>query len=455
MSMTTLPFTTGPCTMPDVGDLTYNGCIFSPLFATNVNANFVKDSANRTVRFVEYSISADGYVTLPTGATSINGTMATLRRLLSAQGGALTYRGRGCDIIVNAVTLPGTTSSRDVAWGPVPEILEFQPLGGGLSAKIKWQCKTRIPEVAIPAGGALGGLAAIPLIQFNYDTVVSYNDDWFSTLTIRGTIEIPLTRTPSIATRTLTQTVDNVRSVIDGRIMPGIDLSRYKVARREFNVSRDKRTMEFSIGAEEKPYMDISMDCTIARGSYSVRPAKSGMGLVTWLCTLRATYTVRPDRPRRTAWHAFLTMLRVRMLWSALGYTPGIREEGTPDRGTIAAALLDLSKPITNASYATLLKAQKDSPAFRLARKSWLIDLSFDEGLYLDSKTVSFSATWRLVTSVSHIILASGLWRKVPERNILGLNLWATSMRDVAGSQSWLANRLDPKLDIIVDLGGG
>ena len=63
--------------------------------------------------------------------------------------------------------------------------------------------------------------------------------------------------------------------------------------------------------------MDLPPDCPIARGTYSVRPAKVGMGLVTWLCTLRATYTVAMPSPyrspemgrRKNAWLAFLALL--------------------------------------------------------------------------------------------------------------------------------------------------
>ena len=95
----------------------------------------------------------------------------------------------------------------------------------------------------------------------------------------------------------------------------------------------------------------------------------------------------------------------------------------------------------------------KEQPKPVTEAKAWIIDFSFDEGLYLDSKTISFSATWRLTTTFSHILLASGLWKKLKE-SVFGVNIWAASMRDVSGVQSWLPNTLDPKLDVIVDFGG-
>lgn len=142
MAVATQNFTTGPSTLPDVGVLFYNGCTFSPLYETNVSGRCVKDDAQRTIMYMEYTISVDGYVTLPDGAADINGVMNNLRTMLTAQGGELRYIGRGNDIEVN---VPGS-KHRDVKWGPTPELLEFQPLGAGRSAKIKWIVKVQIVE---------------------------------------------------------------------------------------------------------------------------------------------------------------------------------------------------------------------------------------------------------------------------------------------------------------------
>lgn len=461
-------FTTGPATLPDIGTLSYSGCVFSPLFASEISGSVVRDNAGRTTKFMEYDITVDGYVTTPGNEidVSTSGAMSDLRTLITTPGGTLKYLGRGFDLIVNAAggggggggfkggVIVNQVGVTDVAWGPVPKLLEFQPLGGGFTAKVRWQVTVRIPETAgVTAKGAIG-----PLLQFNEETVVTYGEDGYSSLSIKGTIEIPLTRSPNQKTRTLTTTVDDYRVILETRLMAGIDLSRFRVTRRNFPVSRDKRTMEWDFALEEKPYMDLPPDCTVARGTYSVRPAKTGMGLVLWLCTLRATYTVRKDRPRRVAWDAFLALLRLRMLHSQLGLIPALNGGNqNPARGAVKV-LKTIANPYqlgqeVGAFWRGKLNAQNQAAA--PARKAWLIDFSFDEGLYLDSKPTSFSASWRLVTIFSHILLASGLWTKLQEEDVQGNNLWATSMRNVSGSQSWLPNKLDPALDIIVDFGGG
>lgn len=490
MALTSFSYTTGPAVLlADASLLEYNGCIFSPLFATEVSGNAVKDDAGRTVKYMEYVISVDGYVTLPDGADDISPTMDNLRRMLTAQGGSLVYRGRGMDLIVNPA---GGGGVRDVAWGPAPEVLEFQPMGAGRSAKIKWQVKVRIPEIkagvgtggtgdpATPAsllGGASagaaagrGGLSRVPMLQFNYETTVGYGEDGYSSLSVRGVLEIALTRSPSQTTRSIASTADDLRREIERRVLSGIDLTRFRITKRDFITSRDKRTLTWDVMCEEKPYMDLPAGCTVARGTYSVRPAKAGMGLCMWLCTLRCTYTVRADYPRRTAWIAFLSLLRLRMKQSVLGNIPAVAAgpEAPPRPPTTIEgfALEHTSRGPPNPLQLVLdlgrmylgdRVAARRRPAARPddGRRAWLIDFNIDEGVYLDSKTVSFSATWRLATTFSHILLASGVWRKVPEKDAAGVNLWATHMRDISGAYSWLKNKQNADLDVIVDFGGG
>lgn len=449
-------FTTGPSPLPDIGKLSYNGCVFSPLYETKVSGKVVKDNANRTTKFMEYTLSVDGYVTLPDGNEDINLTTTTMATLISSHGGVLIYTGRGFDLVINAGgagAAPVLGSVSDVAWGPVPELLEFQPLGAGRSAKVQWKCVVRIPEIKD---------AKLGILQLNYETIVSYAEDGYSTLSIRGTLEIPLTRQSQI-NRNVTRTVDEHRSILEKRILNGIDLRRFRITRREFNISRDKRTLEWDIVAEERPYMDPPPLCTLARGNYNVRPTKVGLGLVLWLCTLKATYTVRSGARKREAWLAFLALLRLRMRASRFGNQVAVGDPQIPKVPKTVFSLFNfggIPVPIPNPyfdtdnHYGSALGAAIAGGIENESRLVWLLDFSIDEGLYLDSKTITFSATWRLNTTFSHILLASGIWRKVVEEDNKGNNLWAASVSNISGTKSWLPNELDPKLDIIVDFGG-
>ncbi len=495
-------FTTGPSILPDVGVLSYNGCLFSPLYQTNVSGKCIQDDARRTTKLMEYVISVDGYVTLPEEDDSTNIVMGNLRSMLTAHAGQLIYQGRGNDIIVNI----GGKGGADVAWGPVPELLEFQPLGGGKSAKVKWTVKVHLYETqAVVVGGALGavGGAGKPLLeingpvpgkgpafqkkpdppvqgggkgggggggpgkgpdnplrmlQFNYESTVSYGEDGFSTLSNKGILEIPLTRSPNQASRTFVNTADDLRGEIERRVMSGIDLKRFRMVRRNFTLSRDKRVLTWDFTAEEKPYMDMPPYCTIARGSYTVRPARQGMGLATWMCTLRCTYTVINTVSRRAAWSAFLAILRLRMKQAEFGIDPTVVAvapaplRGLPPglRGVLgqldqaADAAIQMLELWNKAQEAEVKEDNRDK------RKAFLMDFNIDEGLYLDSKTITFSATWKLITTFSQILIATGIWTRVLDKDRV---LWATTLSEISGVQSWHPNIA--RTDIIVDLGGG
>ncbi len=446
-------FTTGPATLPDVGELSYNGCIFSPLFETKITGTAVKDNALRTVKYMEYTLTADGYVTLSTGATSTSATMAKIRKLLTVQGGALTYTGRGNDIVINSGSPVGGAGKnvRDVCWGPIPEILEFQTLGAGNAAKIQWQCKFRIPEVSAQSEN--------PLLQFNYEVGVIYGEDGYSSISVKGTLEIPLGYESTI-NRKLTRGVDDYRKRIEDNLMSSIDLTRFRVIRREFVISRDKRTLDWQFELEELAPMDPPPFCTIARGTFSARPAKSGMGLVNWLCTLRATYTVRKDQAQRTAWFAFLLLLRLRMKEAELGNIAGldsvIQNPAIPSAATTLVGRQAASWA-TSTGIPLWVETFKATPGAKTGggkkKNVFLLDFSFDEGMYNDSRTTSFSASWRLVTTFSNILLATGLWKQLPKHDKKGDHILVISMRDISGVSSWLPNKVDPTLDIVVDFG--
>lgn len=446
--MPTFNFTTGPSTLPDVGLLSYNGCKFSPLFETQVSAVFVQDDAKRTTKEIEYAITVDGYVTLPDGATNVETTLDTMVKLLNAPAGALYYTGRGKKIVVNAAG-----GLKDVAWGPVPEILDITPMGGGRSCKVKWTVKTRVPAT-LRAASHTGS----EVLQFCFDTSVSYGEDGYSSLRITGITEVPLTRATA-ADRSVPSSADEFRARFPGILLETIDKSVFRVTRRDFKLSRDKRTLEFDVVAEELPPMAMP-PYMLARGMFTFKPAKAGVGLCNWLCTLTCTYTV-PRRtadntanvPRNTAWYAFLALLRVRMNdGNTNGVLPAPGGNQNPGPAAIAA-LAGVANPGAIGAQGIIIALWRRIFADRFnpnQRKVFLIELTGSEGVHLDSKTVTFSATWRLVTVFSRILQASGLWRQVPG---VTSNLWAASVRDIQGYKSWLDNEFEARLDAIVDFG--
>lgn len=473
---------TGDAVLADIGTLSYNGVVFSALYKSVIDGKDTPDAAGRTVRYVDYTLTVDGVVTLSAPQATTDATWETLRLLLSQQAATLTYSGKGFgDVVINPA---GGGGVRDVAWGPVPEVLYFQPLGASRSANIRWQVKFRVAEnqrSLSPDGGfslragppgnfvgadiAPGANLPAPLVQYNWESSLTYDDEGFASWSIKGTMEMPLTRN-SAEDRSVTRTVDDLRSLY---LNFAVDLTRFRVARRNFHVSRDKRTCEWELLLEEIPYMGQPWGCTSADGSFQVRPVEPGAGIVHWMCTLKASYTVRKDWSRWVAYWNFMGMLQTRFAASqAANILPPADNPDpapqnappAPGRPAARAVLEVIGGPgaVIGGFVGRALGRQArraldaNRQVARIAQTTTAIMHSFsvDEGLYRSSRKVSFEASWQLFSSWSCLLQAAGVWRM---SGMEGGNVWAQSVSDIMGWSSWLEGRLDPNQDAIVDLG--
>lgn len=507
MAVNPVRSTTGSTNLPDLGILSYNGVTFSALYKTRIGGEAVRDEAGRTIKYMKYVIDVEGYVTKNAGDNSVDNTWVAIRELLDAQAGVLTYDRKGFGpLIVNA---PGG-ALRDVAWGPLPTTLDFQPLGASNSAIIHWVVVVCLPEytkavflqaaagLGSPAGGrpgsggggglfgtkpgraavagstagagAAAGLAGLPpVLQFNYEISIGYDEDGYCNLSLRGILEVPLTRATQMS-RNVPYTVDDYRFFWLDRVADSFNLTNFKVTKRTFNISRDRRTMDWEFVAEEQAPMNLPPGATRARGTFSVRPQKQGMGLVNWICSLRCTYTIRKDQPRRLAWAAFISLLAYRMKAARFGSGPiPTKQQGI---GQLAAALdvsgissivLNLKSLIPEIKRRLSAQEQNDNkpPAGVVtapggvqlgdAKRAFLLGFEIDEGLYDDSRTITFGATWWLITTMASILRATGVWRW--DRTYSNENLWAVSMRDIQGWRSWQQNPINAAADAIVDFG--
>jgi hypothetical protein len=468
-------FTTGAALLPDTGSLEYNGCTFSTLFHSRLQGVAVKDNAGRTVKYVEYRLIADGIVTIGLGNT-IDNAMITLRQKLNQQGGTLIYTGRGFgNLIVNP---PGGKGGiQDVAWGPVPETFDFVPLGNGRSAAVTWGVTMRLAEWPAAAVNPLIinrklGVDLTNLLQFNEEISVSYNTDGYSTFSINGTMEIAQTRSAvgdrSVSTSMLEEYRESLMNLIGSRI----DLTRFYLPTRRLEFSRDRRTMEWSFSADEQAPMGNPPWATQAHGNFSVRPLGPGMSIVNWVCNMRCTYVIRKDFDRNNAWRAFILLVRTRMAAHQFGKMPD--EDVVTLEGQIGGFLINSLFVVTGGIIGTpfgltgvgaisgdlawewffknSLGPKAAGKVTKVARPAqvWAFHWGLDEGIYMDSKSVSFEVSWRLMTTYDTVLKASGFLR---QSGIEGGDIWAASMKDIVGGTSWLFNSIGG--DVIVDFGGG
>lgn len=445
--------------LPNIGTLAYNGVEFDVLCTSNVSAFQILDEAGRVVKYIAYTITVDGYVTLNGAESSIDLTFSKLRQALQKQGCTLTYSGKGFGkpFVVNA---PGG-ALKDVANGPIPKILDFQPLGGSpmlgmRAAKIRWQVTTHVPEAVAKIG--------MPVLQFNWDSSVTYDMDGYSSLSFKGTIEAPIAPlTPG--GKEIGETVDSYRKYVD-RVVAEIDLTRFKITNRVMNISRDKRTMTFDIKADELGPMANPAGIYTAKGNFACRSAKTGSGaasaLAQWMCTLRCTYVVPKGRPQRLAWKAFVTLLAERMFASQNSANMPQNPDATnpppeppPTPGVLQWIARAAIASVPGGNFVTPIQT---SPPVRESQiRTFVTSFEFDEGLYEDSRTVSFSCTWLLVCPFRWVLRATG-WRQMQtgtaeNPGLCNPTVWAQSIRSISGSKSWLVNKLDPNACAIVDFG--
>lgn len=458
MALEVQEYSTGACVLPDIGQLQYNGIEFSSLYTSTLSGKQIQDDAGRTVKGVEYSLSVEGVVTLNTGEDTTDAAWVRLRRQLSVDAGILYYERKGFgSVLVNA---PGGV--KDMAWGPKPKVLEFRPLGGSRAALIRWEVTYMVPELAsIPN--------PLPVVQFNSEISISYDDEGFTKLSIHGVLEIPMTRL-SVGDRTVPTSVDAYREKYMDAVAASFDLTRFRITNRHFRISRDRRTMDWEFTAEELPYMGLPLGATSARGTFSVRTEKNNPALFPWICSMRCTYTIQIGASRRLAWMHFISLLRYRMQCSTFGVVPSTRSPASAPHESIPASITSLAgtlaSPFFLGPFATagilkdiarsILGAEKRTFATKKDDRA-CIPLSFeiDEGLYLDSRKITFGATWKLICSFSTLLFAAGIWKYPggPEHGMESRTLWATSVRKIMGSRSWLANSVIGDADVIVDMG--
>ena len=194
--------------------------------------------------------------------------------------------------------------------------------------------------------------------------------------------------------------------------------------------------------------MGLPYDAPWAKGSFSVRPQKTGMGFVQWVCTLRVTYVIRPDKPAREAWWNFLFLWKFRMDSSAHGLIPGVDNNAPAAQQPPIARpdpLVKILIPIVTAVTPDIIRQimtqqQALSPSSLADKKAFPISFSFDEGLHLDSKTMTFEASWMLICTFTSLFLATGLWRWLG--GTVGGTEWALTVEDIMG---WKGNLVDRK----------
>lgn len=180
--------------LSDVADVIYNGFVFPPVLNARGTVVPEYDRTGRTIKYLTVAITISGIITQydraapSAGNATIDPNMDSIRARLCQPCQPLTFKlqGFGTFNIQQGSTF-------DVDFGPKPQVLDWNPMGGGLAAEIEWLVTTRIP--ACTGANSFNGI-----IELNYDVAWGIGDAGLLNRTVTGFVEFAKTRLPSSAT---------------------------------------------------------------------------------------------------------------------------------------------------------------------------------------------------------------------------------------------------------------
>lgn len=369
------------------GTISYNGVTFDGYVRSRVTITPQRDEADRTTVYNRYLFDIEGFASV-SGDTTDN-TLQDMRQKLTATGQEFHYDAKGMG---DSFGINQRGGAYDVCNGPKPKLLRYDPIGNNRSASVHWQC-----EVCVPDCTAAKYQSAI--LALNFEVSYDIREDGLQTVSISGYAEIPLTRWDG--SRKVLDAADRVREQIRPQVPLGF---RRKVQR--FNLSKDKRRMDFSFVDDE---MDYPLPSGVVRMDveHSIRSALN-KGFMVWHSSISGSVTIAPGRPKTDAYVKFMQVCLGRI---------AVARIGAPQAGSVM-----------------------------------LSSVSIRESIF--ERVSHFSIDYTIFkTSLAEILRVAGMWRPVPGTS---WTQWRQSLEDSAfhvRGFSKLGFRSSD--DVIIDLCGG
>ncbi len=287
-------------TLPVSGSINYNGEeLNNPSIRTNLKRSPVLDESGRTIMYWRYVLHVETIITPNPGDPDTAGAMQNARVNLGIPGGRLTYKGRGFpDMDINA---PGGFL-RDVADGPIPQVLSFDPIGNTQACRLIWECVFHLAEF----GGRIKTYTEA-MLAFNYETTFDITLEGLTGIAYNGYWEIPQSRT-SVADPKPKHTADDWRPTFFIVPPPG-----FQSERQSYTLSKNQRRMDFSVVHREipTPLMEGTVRCNISHRIHT--DMKMGAGQKMWTGTIGGSVTMMRGLPRATAYILFLKLVQRRL----------------------------------------------------------------------------------------------------------------------------------------------
>ena len=257
------------------------------------------DDAGRTTLYTRYHIRVETTIYAEDGDTlgKAGEHFERIRDRLSKQGQRLQihHEGFGVDFEINGIGLGG---KRDLAFGPKPTVINWDPVGEINAVEVVWEC-----EVCIAPCNRWSGLMSL-----NYGVTYRIDKAGYTTRTVSGHLEIAMSRIG----RNLPDTADAYRDKVAIGHLPNFERET------TWSLSLDKRRADFSIvdsqirSPNEYPPGVISI-----RGNHGANWSRRQAATIPQ--TIRASIELAMGQPRSRAIEIFNAILQSRLNYASEG----------------------------------------------------------------------------------------------------------------------------------------
>lgn len=367
--------------LPNSGTCSYqvgtSTVTFASLYKSKVSMQPVKDSAARALVGRKYVLEVEGYVTAAAGQTT-DAALTTMRQTLARPAGILTYQSKGVGPLV--VNKPGGKIF-DIEYGPWTELLDWEPRGNDVGAKVKWKVTTVLhcEELPQPQGG---------IVESCYEVDWDIDDKGLTKRTVSGHLVIAATRTSATSQAVPANADDHYEKVV-----PELPKGYRRTAHRK--LSEDKRRLDYTVTDEEIPF---ALPDGIVEAEVTQRIAFRGMkkGMQGLVGNLSGRLTVAAGSDKTLIWDKILLLIDARL--SRQRAKAGLKQT------LVSIKAVDLPKD--NRGMTILTAVELEDEVFGL--------------------TTSFRVEYIVCGAfLPSLLVASGMWEKVPGTSF---ETWKTSM---------------------------
>lgn len=373
------------------GVVAYNGITFPSALHTKIIARPAYQHGEVSRKYVNYSLMVDTMLTYTdpplSAAVTANQNMGSnsiqYRKLLTEPRKTLQFGEQGFgEILVNGfasgtTTPAGYRSVRDVAFGPKPRMLTWEPVGSNRAAHVTWTCDFCIPECLSNSAKDRN-----VILEITYESIFNVNEEGLLTRTTRATIEIASNAQGS-------NFLDSVDNYTERFSPPRIDGFHRETNR---HIERDHRIMQITYTdteiASDNPFYPgmVQMDASHTVGSSFMQE-----GFARWTNTMTGTFRWGRGVPTSLAWAYFAALVQSRFAKNK----PGKLFNTDKLSSTVSRANIPLSIQVTEQIY---------------------------------NREASFTIAWASMVPLAEMIDGTGLFTKVP--NVSWAN-WHASLNQI------------------------